>query len=52
MNSAIIEHQVTKLTFKSYAPFTKGVTKIDDMRIDDAADLDLVMSMYNLIEYI
>ena len=27
------------------------ITKIDEKIIDDAEDLDLVMRMYNLIEY-
>ena len=32
-------------------PFTKCITKTDRTTIDDAEDLDLVMLMYNLIEY-
>ena len=35
--------------FKKCAPFTKYIPKIDGKTIDDAEDLDLVMSMYNLI---
>ena len=31
--------------------FTKSITKIDGTTIDDADNLDLVMQMYNLIEY-
>ena len=31
--------------------FTKCITKIDETKIDDAEDLDLVIPMYNLIEY-
>ena len=42
---------VTKVAFKNCAPFTKCITKIDGTTIDDAEDLDLVMPMYNLIEY-
>ena len=41
----------TQVAFKNCAPFTKCITKIDGTTIDDAEDLDLVMSMYNLIEY-
>ena len=37
--------------FKNCSPFTKCITKIDGTTLDDAEDLDLVMSMYNLIEY-
>ena len=32
-------------------PFTKFITKIDGITIDDAKDLDLVMPMYTLIKY-
>ena len=50
-NITIIGHQVTQVAFKNCAPFTKCVTKITGTTIDDAEDLDLVMPMYNLIEY-
>ena len=43
---------VTEVAFKNCAPFTKCMIKIDGTTIDDAEDLDLVMLMYNLIEYI
>ena len=32
-------------------PFTKCITKIDGTTIDDAEDLDVVMPVYNLLEY-
>ena len=35
----------------NYAPFTKCITKIDETIIDNAEDLDLVISMYNLVEF-
>ena len=41
----------TQVAFKSCAQFTKCITKINGTTIDDAEDLDLVMPMYNLIEY-
>ena len=37
------------MSFKNCAPFTRCITKIDGTAIDDAKDLDLVMSMYNQI---
>ena len=40
-----------QVAFKDCAPFTKCITKLHETRIDDAEDLDLVMPMYNLIEY-
>ena len=43
-----------KLTrnIKSYVAFTDCISKIKNMQVDNAKDLDVVMSMYNLIEYI
>ena len=40
----------TQVAFKNCAPFTKCIRKIDGRTIDDVKDLDLVMSMYSLIE--
>ena len=40
-----------QVEFKNCVAFTKLVTKIDGTTIDDAENLDLVMPMYNLIEY-
>ena len=37
--------------FKNCAPFTNCITKIVGTTIDDAEHLDLVMPMYNLLEY-
>ena len=44
-------HNVSKVSFKDCAPFTKWITKFDGTTIDDAEDSDLVMPMYNLTEY-
>ena len=38
----------TQVAFKNCAPF---ITKIDEKTIDDAENFDLVMLMYNLIDY-
>ena len=40
-----------KLDFENNAPFINCVSKINDVKIDNAEDLDVVMSMYNLLEY-
>ena len=37
--------------FKNCAPFTWCVTHINDEHIDNAENLDIIMPMYNLIEY-
>ena len=39
------------VTFKNYAPFTKCISKINNTYIDNAQNIDIVMPMYNLIEY-
>ena len=39
---------VTQVTFTNCVPFFENITKIDGVTIDDAEDLDLDMSMYNL----
>ena len=41
----------TKVASKNCAPFTKCVTHISNEHVDNADNLDIVMSMYNLIEY-
>ena len=37
--------------FKNCAPFTKCKSRINNTDIDNAQDIDIVMPMYNLIEY-
>ena len=39
------------LAFKNNAPFTNCISKINNILIDNAEDLDIVMSMYNLLQY-
>ena len=39
------------VTFKNCAPFTKCISRINNTEIDNAHDIDIVMPMYNLIEY-
>ena len=41
----------TQAMFKNCAPFTKYFTNIDCIIIGDAEDLNLVLSMHNLIDY-
>ena len=42
---------VKKLVFKNNAPFINCVSKINGTKIDNAEDLDVIMSMHNLLEY-
>ena len=39
------------VTFKNCAPFTKCISRINNTDIDNVHDIDIVMRMYNLIEY-
>ena len=39
------------LAFKNNAPFINCISKINGVKIDNAEDLDVVMLMYNLLEY-
>ena len=40
-----------KVIFKKCAPFTNCISEINNTQIDNAKDIDIVMPMYNLIEY-
>ena len=39
------------VVFKNNAPFTNCISKINGIQIDNAEDLDVVMRMYNLLEF-
>ena len=39
------------VTFTNCAPFTKCISRINNTDIDNAHSIDIVMPMYNLIEY-
>ena len=40
-----------KVIFKNCAPFTNYISEINNTQVDNAKDIDIVMLMYNLIEY-
>ena len=40
-----------KVIFKNCAPFTNCISEINNIHVDNAKDIDIVMSMYNLIEH-
>ena len=40
-----------KLAFKNNAPFVSCISKINNTLINNAEDLDILMPMYNLLEY-
>ena len=39
------------VAFKNCAAFTNCISKINNAQVDNAKDIDIVMPMYNLIEY-
>ena len=39
------------MAFKNCAPFINCISEIDNAQVDNAKDIDIVMPMYNLIEY-
>ena len=40
-----------QVLFKNCAPFTDCISEVSNTQIDNAKDIDVVMPMYNLIEY-
>ena len=48
---AVVNNTCKKLMFKNCAPFTDRIIKINNTQVDDAQKIDIVMPMYNLIEY-
>ena len=41
----------TNVAFKNCAPFTRSTTNINDEHVETVENLDIIMPMYNLIEY-
>ena len=48
---AAVNNTNKKVMFKNCAPFTNCTSEINNTQIDNAKDIDIVMLMYNLIEY-
>ena len=49
--SAPVNNTNKEVIFKSCAPFTNCKRNVNNTEIDNAKYIDIVMSMYNLIEY-
>ena len=45
------DKQNKNLAFKNNAPFINCISKINGVKTDNAEDLDVVIPMYNLLEY-
>ena len=48
---AAANNTIKKVIFKHCAPFTNCISEINNTQIDNAKYIDILMSMYNLIEY-
>ena len=48
---AAVNNNDKKVIFKNCAPFTNCISEINNTQIDNANDIDIVMPIYNLIEY-
>ena len=48
---AAVNNTNKKVIFKNCAPFTNCISEINNTQIDNAKDIDIVMAMYNVIEY-
>ena len=46
-----IDERNSFLALKNNAPFTNCISKINNVLIDNAEDLNIIMPMYNLLEY-
>ena len=49
--TAIPNNAATQVVFKSCAPFEKCITEINETFIDETDLINIIMLMYNLIEY-
>ena len=43
--------EIKKLIFRNCAPFIDCVSEINKTQVDNAKDIDVVISMYHLIEH-
>ena len=51
VNRGFIDIRNRSLAFKNDAPFINCISKINGVLFDNAQDLDVMMPMYNLLEY-
>ena len=42
---------ILKVAFKNCHPFVQSVIHLNDERVENSGNLDMIMNMYNLIEY-
>ena len=51
LQNQIMQNETKELHIKTNVPFINCIPKINCVQIDNADDLDVVMPMYNLLEY-
>ena len=49
--AAPVNNTNKKVIFKNWAPVTNCISEINNTQIDKSQDINMVMPMYNLIEY-
>ena len=49
--AAALKNRNKKVIFENYASFTNCISEINNTQLDDTYDIDVVMPIYNLIEY-
>ena len=49
--AAVEGNQNTSIAFKNCAPFRRCVTHTNDEQVETAEHLDIILPMYNLLEY-
>ena len=42
---------IKNVIFKNCAPFANCISRINNTQVDDAYDIDVIIPVYNLIEY-
>ena len=49
--AAVSNNDDKKVIFKNCAPFADCINEINNIKVDNAKDIDLEIPMYNLMEY-
>ena len=49
--AAPVNNIYKKVIFKSCAPFINCMSRINNTQVDDAQDIDILIPMYNSVEY-
>ena len=50
-NAKLLDERYKTVIFKNCASFVDCISEINNTRVHNAKDLDVLISMYNLIEY-